>query len=220
MKAMTIVLATHNPGKLAELRSLFASLPIEVVPIRDVVPSYSAPIEDGATFEDNALKKARAAAEATQLVAIADDSGLEVDALGGRPGVRSARFAREGATDAENNAALLQALDEVEDTARAARFRCVIALVDPFADGQKPAVVEGRCEGAIARSARGESGFGYDPLFIVAGGTRTFAELGETEKNTISHRGKAARALLPQVEAIVEARHDEARRITAARGSA
>jgi len=220
MKAMTIVLATHNPGKLAELRSLFASLPIEVVPIRDIVPGYGAPNEDGATFEENALKKARAAADATQLVAIADDSGLEVDALGGRPGVRSARFAREGATDAENNAALLQALDEVEDAARAARFRCVIVLVDPFSDGQKPAVVEGRCEGAIARSARGESGFGYDPLFIVAGGTSTFAELGEAEKNTISHRGKAARALLPHVEAMVEARLAEARRITAARGSA
>jgi XTP/dITP diphosphohydrolase len=96
----------------------------------------------------------------------------------------------------------------------------VIALVDPFEDGQKPAIVDGRCEGAIARSARGESRFGYDPLFIVAGGQRTFAELGEVEKNTISHRGQAARALLPRVQAIVEARLSEARRITAARGAA
>lgn len=219
MKAMTIVLATHNPGKLAELRTLFASLPVEVMPIREVAPSYAPPVEDGTTFEENAVKKARAAAEATQLVAIADDSGLEVDALGGRPGVRSARFAREGATDAENNAALLQALEEVEDSSRSARFRCVIALVDPFAEGQKPALVEGRCEGAIARSARGESGFGYDPLFLVDGGARTFAELGEGEKNEISHRGKAARALLPQVRALIEARLAEARRTVAPRGA-
>jgi XTP/dITP diphosphohydrolase len=218
VKAMTLVLATHNPGKLAELRSLFASLPVEVVPIREVVPSYGPPVEDGATFEENALKKARAAAEATQLVAIADDSGLEVDALGGRPGVRSARFAREGATDAENNAMLLSALEEVEDASRTARFRCVIALVDPFSEGLKPVVVEGRCDGVIARSARGESGFGYDPLFLVEGGARTFAELDEDEKNTMSHRGQAARALLPHVESMLEARLAEARRILTSRG--
>jgi XTP/dITP diphosphohydrolase len=219
MKAMTIVLATHNPGKLAELRVLFRSLPVEVMSIRDVAPSYTPPVEDGATFEENAAKKARAAAEATRLVAIADDSGLEVDALGGRPGVRSARFAREGATDAENNATLLDALQEIEDAGRTARFRCVIALVDPFADTTRPLQVEGRCEGAIARSPRGESGFGYDPLFVVAGSERTFAEIGEDEKNSVSHRGKAARALLPHVESLVAARLAEARRVTGARGA-
>jgi XTP/dITP diphosphohydrolase len=213
LKAMTIVLATQNPGKLAELRTLFAPLAVEVVSIRDVAPGYVAPPEDGATFEDNATKKAVAAAAATQLVAIADDSGLEVDALGGRPGVRSARFAREGATDAENNATLLDALQEVDDAGRTARFRCVIALCDPFADPRATVRVEGRCEGAIARSPRGESGFGYDPLFVVQGADRTFAELGESEKNGISHRGKAARALLAHVESLVAARLAEAKRV-------
>lgn len=212
-KVMTIVLATHNRGKLAELRSLFEGLPIELLSISEVVPGYTPPSEDGDTFEENAAIKAKAAAQAAHLVAIADDSGLEVDALGGRPGVRSARFAGDGATDAENNAALLSALLEVDDTGRTARFRCVIALVDPFTDADKPLYAEGRCEGLIARSSRGESGFGYDPLFVVSGLGRTFAELGDAEKNQLSHRGKAARALLPQVEAIVRARVDEAARV-------
>src|SRR5688500_9689811 len=120
---MTLVLATRNPGKLAEIRAMLHDLPVEVVSISDVLPAFVAPAEDADTFEANAYKKARSVAEATQLVTLADDSGLCVDALGGRPGVRSARFAREGATDAENNAALLTALEEVEDPHRTARFR-------------------------------------------------------------------------------------------------
>lgn len=216
-KAMTVVLATHNPGKIAELRMMLRELPIEVVPIAEVAPALSATIEDGETFEANAFKKAREVAEATQLVTIADDSGLVVDALGGRPGVRSARFARDGATEEENNAALLSQLTDVAEPGRTARFRCVIAMVDPFADLDRPVYAEGRCEGSIARAARGKGGFGYDPLFLVAGLDKTFAELEPAEKNQLSHRGKALTALYPQVEALIVARVAEAQRVLGAR---
>lgn len=216
-KLMTLVLATHNPGKLAELRAMLRELPVDVVSVTDVVPAFAPPVEDGETFEANAYKKARAVAEATQMVTLADDSGLVVDALGGRPGVRSARFAREGATDAENNAALLEALTEVDEAQRTARFRCVIALVDPYADLDKPIFAEGRCEGVIASGPRGESGFGYDPLFVVTGLDRTYAELDHDEKNKLSHRGKAVAALFPHVEALVKARIDEAQRALSGR---
>lgn len=214
-KLMTIVLATSNPGKLAELRALFAGLPVEVLSVTDVLPAYAAPAETGVSFEANALIKARAAATATLLVAIADDSGLEVDAIGGRPGVRSARFARDGATDAENNAALLAALDDVPDGKRSARFRCAIALCDPFFDLDRPTTSEGRCEGRVLREARGSAGFGYDPLFVPEGADQTFAELSEARKNEISHRGKAVRALVPQVEKLVATRLAEASEVLA-----
>ena len=210
-KVMSIVLATTNPGKLAELRTLLEGLPVEVLSITDVIPAYAAPAENGVSFEANALIKARAAAAATQLVAIADDSGHEVDAIGGRPGVRSARFARDGATNAENNAALLAALDGVPDEKRSARFRCAIAMCDPFFDLDRPTTSEGRCEGRVLREARGAGGFGYDPLFVPEGHEQTFAELEESQKNAISHRGKAVRALVPHVEKLVAARLTEAR---------
>lgn len=220
-KVMTIVLATTNPGKLAELRVLLAGLPVEVLSVTDVLPSYVAPAETGVSFEANALIKARAAAAATLLVAIADDSGLEVDAIGGRPGVRSARFARDGATNAENNTALLAALDGVPDEKRSARFRCAIAMCDPFFDLDRPTTSEGRCEGRVIREPRGSAGFGYDPLFVPddaaspPGVARTFAELAEGEKNEISHRGKAVRALVPHVEELVAARLAESTRVLA-----
>lgn len=216
-KAMTVVLATRNAGKIAELRMMLRELPIEVVPIGEVAPALGSTIEDGETFEANAFKKARAVAEATQLVTIADDSGLVVDALGGRPGVRSARFARDGATDEENNAALLSQLADVDEPARTARFRCVIAMVDPFAELDRPVYAEGRCEGSIARAPRGQGGFGYDPLFLVAGQDKTFAELGPAEKNQLSHRGRALAALYPHVEALIQARVAEAERVLSSR---
>lgn len=189
--AMTVVVATRNRGKLLELRELLAGLPIDLRSLDDVLPRLQPIVEDGATFEENALIKARTVAEAALLVTIADDSGLEVDALGGRPGVRSARFASEAATDAENNAALLDALQEVHGDKRTARFRSVIAVVDPFSEAQ-PLVVEGRCEGSIAREARGTGGFGYDPLFVLRELARSMAELSEVDKNRVSHRGQAA----------------------------
>ena len=195
---LTIVLATSNHGKLAELRALLGDLPVQLRSAAEVLGEQPTIVEDGATFEDNALIKARAIAQATRTLALADDSGLEVDALGGRPGVRSARFAHERATDAENNAALLRELSEVEESARSARFRCVLALVDPWHE-TKVHIAAGSCEGSIARSPRGSGGFGYDPAFVPddtgPADERTYAELSAAEKNAISHRGRAVRKL-------------------------
>jgi XTP/dITP diphosphohydrolase len=199
----TLVLASRNEGKIRELRALLAPLSIAVVSLDEAGAEGLVVIEDGATFEANAEKKARAAARATTLLALADDSGLEVDALDGRPGVRSARFAHEHATDAENNAALLAALEGVPDAERTARFRCVLCLVDPWAEADAPPIFfRGVCEGRIAVKPSGAGGFGYDPLFLVAEADdpsaerpRTMAELAEDEKARISHRGGAFRAL-------------------------
>jgi len=211
-----LLLATSNRGKLAELRALLGDLPVEIVSLAAAMPGKAQAAEDGATFRDNALIKARAAAAATTMVTIAEDAGLEVDALGGRPGVRSARFAGEGATDAENNAALLKALEEVDDDQRAARFRCVMVLVDPWAEGDaREVIAEGRCEGVIARAPRGGGGFGYDPLFLVDGFGRTMAELGEDAKNRVSHRARAVEALRPALDELIARRRTDAGRVAA-----
>ncbi|WP_438033539.1 RdgB/HAM1 family non-canonical purine NTP pyrophosphatase [Sorangium sp. So ce204] len=202
---LRLLAATSNRGKLAELRSLLSDLPIEVLSLSDVLPGAPPVVEDGATFLDNALLKVRAGALRSAMVTLAEDSGLEVDALDGRPGVRSARFAREDATDAENNEALLAALADVADDRRRARFRCVMVLLDPRSEAQ-PIVTEGRCEGWIGRQPRGAGGFGYDPLFVVEAYGRTMAELGEAEKNLVSHRGKAAREMRSSLEALVARR--------------
>lgn len=202
MSLLTLVLASANEGKLRELRALLSELPVEVMSVKDVLGESPSIAEMGATFEENALLKARAVCQATRLVSLADDSGLEVDALGGRPGVRSARFAHERATDAENNAALLAELEHVANDERTARFRCVLALVSPFSERVRTA--EGTCAGRIARTPRGSGGFGYDPLFLVDGqGGRSMAELAEDEKNLVSHRGQAVRALKPLVVELV-----------------
>jgi XTP/dITP diphosphohydrolase len=208
-----LCLATTNHGKLIELRALLGDLPVELVPLGTALPGRPQAVEDGATFLDNARIKARAASTAAMMVTLAEDAGLEVDALGGRPGVRSARFAGEGATDAENNAALLEALAEVEDDQRTARFRCVMVLIDPWGEGEaREIVAEGRCEGTIARQPRGGGGFGYDPLFVVDGQAgRTMAELADDEKNRVSHRARAAAALRPALAALVDQRLREAR---------
>lgn len=209
---LTVVLATRNAGKCAELRALLGDLGVNVVSVADVLPDDFNVHEDGETFEANAVLKARAVCRAANLTALADDSGLEVDALGGRPGVRSARFAHERATDAENNAALLRELEGVEEDALSARFRCALALASPWEDDV--IVVEGRCEGRIARTPRGSGGFGYDPLFIVSGHDgRAMAELTEDEKNRVSHRGLAVRAMIPKLQALVERRLTEADRV-------
>jgi len=180
-----IVLASANPGKLRELRALLPAC-IEVVSAVDL--GITLPPETGQTFAENALLKARAAARATGLIALADDSGLEVDALGGRPGVRSARYAGEKATDEENIALLLQELRSVPSERRTARFRAVIALVAP--DGRE-ALAEGTVEGRITDRPRGQHGFGYDPVFQPLSQERTFAEMTEEEKNRLSHRARA-----------------------------
>jgi XTP/dITP diphosphohydrolase len=196
----TIVVATSNRGKLVELRELLGDLPVEIRGLSEVLDPPLALIEDGETFEANAVSKAQQACRATGQVTLADDSGLEVDALGGRPGVRSARFAHDCATDADNVRALLEALGAVPEGQRQARFRCVLAVVTPW-DPQRPRLATGCCEGCIALSPRGTGGFGYDPLFVAEGqGGRVMAELAPAEKNAISHRGRAVRALRPLIE--------------------
>ncbi len=212
--ADTLVVATGNRGKLEELRALLAGLPLEVRSVAEVLQEPPVVVEDGETFAENATKKARTVAHATMMLTLADDSGLEVDALGGRPGVRSARFAHERATDAENNAALLAALDALGDPPAQpgfrARFRCVLALVDPYTNGGEPRMVEGTCDGTITRAPRGSGGFGYDPLFVVEGTEKTMAELREDEKNRISHRARAFAALRPLLERVLSERADQA----------
>ena len=188
-----LVLASNNAGKLREMRALLAPLGCEVV--AQAALGIAEAEEPHDTFLENALAKARHASRASGLPALADDSGLCVDALGGAPGVHSAYFAgREGGRaerDARNNAKLLASLGE----ARAAHYRCVMALVRS-ADDPQPLVAEGEWHGEIARAPRGANGFGYDPLFLVNGDGRTAAELPEAEKNRLSHRGRAAARLL------------------------
>ncbi|MBX3200210.1 MAG: RdgB/HAM1 family non-canonical purine NTP pyrophosphatase [Labilithrix sp.] len=209
----SLVVATNNRGKLEELRHLLADMNVEVLSIQDVSKRPIQVVEDGDTFEANAIKKAREVAAVTMMLTLADDSGLEVDALGGAPGVRSARFAGERATDAENNAALLAALDELTADAAGtrtsdfnARFRCVLALVDPFVRDGEPLVAEGTCAGKITRTPRGSGGFGYDPLFLVDGTDETMAELSEDEKNRVSHRARAIDGLRRMLEQTIAAR--------------
>lgn len=217
----SLVVATQNRGKLDELRALLAGLGVQVLSTLDVAKREIVIIEDGDTFEANAKKKAQTVAGITMMLTIADDSGLEVDALGGAPGVRSARFGGERATDAENNAALLAALDSLDadpggardGASYAARFRCVLALVDPFLKEGEPIVVEGACEGKITRTPRGSGGFGYDPLFIVEGTGKTMAELSEDEKNRISHRARAFDKLRLVLEKVLAERDAITRKV-------
>jgi len=217
----SLVVATHNRGKLDELRALLGPLGVQVLSVSDVTKREIVVVEDGDTFEANAKKKAQTVAGTTMMLTIADDSGLEVDALGGAPGVRSARFAGERATDAENNAALLAALDSLDadpggprtGASYKARFRCVLALVDPFLKEGEPIVVEGTCEGKITRTPRGSGGFGYDPLFLVEGTDKTMAELDEAEKNRISHRGRAFDKLRLVLEKVLAERDAITRKV-------
>jgi XTP/dITP diphosphohydrolase len=186
-----LIVATTNRGKLHELTSLLGPHGIEVVSVAALLPGWSVE-ETGATFAENARLKAFDVAHRLREPALADDSGLEVAALGGAPGVRSARYAGERANDVENVAKLLAALQDVADDRRQAAFRCALALAWP--DGSL-LEVEGRCEGTIARAPRGTSGFGYDPVFLDPASGKTFAELGEAEKSARSHRGRALVAL-------------------------
>ncbi len=184
-----LVLATRNEGKVREITSLLRGLPLEILTLRDF-PGVPELAEEGDTFAANAAAKALAVARATGLMALADDSGLEVDHLEGAPGVRSSRFAGEKAGDAENNHKLLRMLAGVPRERRTARFRCVVAIALP--DGSV-SLAEGSCEGIITEEPRGGMGFGYDPLFLVPGLGLTFAELDPGIKNEISHRGRAMR---------------------------
>jgi len=195
------VLASRNPGKLAELRRILAGLGIELVGLDDY-PEVGDVEETGETFVDNARLKAHAVAAATGLLAIADDSGLEVDALGGMPGVLSARWSGRHGDDEANLDLLLGQLQSVPDDRRGAAFVCAAAAAMP--DGTER-VALGRLEGSVIRERRGSGGFGYDPVFRPLGETRTTAELDAAEKDAISHRGLAFRALAADIATLADA---------------
>lgn len=188
---MKLVLATKNKNKIDEIKALTRDIPVEILTLEDF-PALVLPPEEARSFLENALEKARFVARSTGLTALADDSGLEVAELGGRPGVRSSRYAGEGATDKENNEKLLRELSGVGAERRKARFVCVIALVEP--SGHEVSF-EGTCEGVIGFEPRGGHGFGYDPLFIVDEKGKTMAELPPEEKNKLSHRARAIERL-------------------------
>ncbi|MBW3622125.1 MAG: XTP/dITP diphosphatase [Armatimonadetes bacterium] len=195
---MRLITATHNTGKLRELRQLLAALPVEVVSAHEAgLPEVE---ETGTTFVENARLKAHAALRHTGCASLGEDSGIEVDALDGEPGVYSSRFAGPDATDEDRNIVLMQRLSGVPDEARACRYRSVVVLALP--DGRE-FVREGTCEGRIAREPRGQNGFGYDPIFYLPDRGRTMAELSPEEKNRISHRGKALNGLKELISSLV-----------------
>ena len=188
-----IVLASNNAGKVREINQLLASERIEVVPQK----AFNIPdaVEDGLSFVENAIKKARHASSLSGLPAIADDSGIEVDALSGAPGIYSARFAGPGCTDQDNNTKLLEQLQGVPDAERTARFQCLLVYLR-HADDPTPIICQGTWEGMILHAPSGENGFGYDPLFFVPEQGCSSAELSPETKNQLSHRGQALRKLL------------------------
>ena len=194
---MKLLLATRNPGKLVELRRMLSGF--DVVGLADV-PEFPEAPETGATFAENALAKARDAVAATGLPSVADDSGLAVDALNGMPGVLSARWSGGHGDDLGNLRLLLGQLGDVPDERRGGAFVCAAALVTP---GGEEVVVHGEWRGTIIREPRGSNGFGYDPIFVPDGETRTSAELTAEEKDAASHRGRALRALVPHLRGLV-----------------
>jgi XTP/dITP diphosphohydrolase len=193
-----VVLATRNQGKVVELRRILTG--VELVGLEEF-PEMPEVEETGETFVANALLKARAVSAFTGLPAVADDSGLCVDFLGGAPGVRSARWAGEPSDDQRNLDLVLEQLADAGDGLRGAHFACAAAAVVPRA-GER--VAEGRVDGTLLRASRGTNGFGYDPIFVPLGETRTTAEMSSPEKDAISHRGKAFRALAPHLEALLK----------------
>jgi XTP/dITP diphosphohydrolase len=191
---MKAVFASRNRHKSEQVALLLPG--VELIPLDDIAPDLDL-VEPYYTFEENALAKARAVVRATGLPAIADDSGVEVDALGGAPGVKSARYAGDDATDADNNAKLVEAMRDVAEADRTCRYRCVAVLVLP--DGRE-LIANGACEGRIVLEGRGDLGFGYDPHVIPQGETRTMGEIPLDEKLRFSHRGRAFRALAERLD--------------------
>lgn len=194
---MRVVLASSNSGKLRELASLLAAFGLDLIAQSSL--GVETPPETGETFAANALLKARHAAAATHFPALADDSGIEVDALGGRPGIYSARYAGEGASDQDNVRKMLGELRDVAAERRTARYQCVIAFVSTAADPE-PILASGTWEGTLIREPRGLGGFGYDPIFVPRGFDRTAAELDAAQKNSLSHRGQALATLVTQLQ--------------------
>lgn len=198
--AQKLVVATSNAGKIVELKMLLADMDVTLVTQGEL--GVDSPVEDGLSFAENALIKARHAARQTDLPAIADDSGIVVDALNGAPGIHSARYAGVEATDADNNRKLLGALQNIAPANRTGRFFCAAVFVR-FADDPCPLIAQASWEGQILENPRGDHGFGYDPLFLIDGDTRSSAQLPESEKNKISHRGQAVKALAMQLKPLL-----------------
>jgi XTP/dITP diphosphohydrolase len=201
---MDLLIATNNSGKLAEIKAFLKSLPVHIFSLSDLKdPPVVA--EDGKSFEENALKKSRTLAQWSGYRTLADDSGLEVDALNGKPGILSARFSGAERDDAANNSKLLEELSGVAEEKRTARFICVLALCDPRSRGGKQCILRGSCEGFIGFAAKGKNGFGYDPLFFFPPLNKTFGEIDQQTKITISHRGKALKKLVEVLAASLDA---------------
>ena len=195
-----VALATKNPGKVREIASILVGTPIDLAAPD---PTWLAPPEDADTYRENALIKARSLVAFSGLPVLADDSGIEVDALDGGPGPRSARYAGEGASDEENLHKLIEIVRRTPERARNARYRCVAVLVTPSGEEH---IAEAIVEGALLTEPRGSGGFGYDPIFVPEGDRRTMAELTAEEKDAISHRGKAFRALIPALRMLGSSR--------------
>lgn len=198
--AQELLIATRNQKKKAELQEVLEGWDLRLISL-DQIGTMPAVEEDGATFTDNAIKKARTIAEASGMITLADDSGLVVDALDGAPGTFSARFAGPGCSDEDNNTRLLELLRGVPAPQRLARFVCVIAVALPGGGWE---TVSGICEGQILLAPRGHKGFGYDPLFLPAGYRQTFAEIDSATKNLISHRGRALQAVKPALQRLLD----------------
>lgn len=195
-----LVVATKNQGKLREVKALLADYPLEVLSLKDF-PGLPEIEETGSTFAENALIKATTVAKQTGLLTLGDDSGLEVDCLDGRPGVLSARFAGEPASDWRNNQKLLALMAGIAPEKRTARFRCVVAIVEPTGQSY---LAEGTCEGRIGYAMVGDQGFGYDPLFIIPESGLTLAQLDMASKNKISHRSQALKQAIPILLSILK----------------
>ncbi len=197
---MKVVLATRNMGKVKEIKQILRGLDLDILTLNDF-PEVPSIIEDGKTFKENAVKKARFVAEHLNMPSIADDSGLEVNAFNRRPGILSARYAGENATDEDNNRKLLKELNDIPPEKREACYRCVVALVFPSGEEE---TAEGSCNGFIALEPKGAGGFGYDPLFYIPEYGMTMAELPPEIKNRISHRGKAFARLKEKLTDIIQ----------------
>ena len=193
---LKIVIATSNKGKIQEMVNAFKDLPVELISLADLPEKYPAPVEDGDTFEANSMLKAKYYQQQTGIACLADDSGLEVEALGGAPGVYSARFSGESAGDADNNAKLQQELKKLGRESSPAAYQCALTFMDA---GGRVLTAKGFCRGEIRLQARGENGFGYDPYFYV--GDVTMAEMSMKEKQAISHRGAALREMAGLLQA-------------------
>ena len=198
-----LLVATTNPGKFAEVKDFLRQLPFEVLSLSDLA-TWPRIIEDGATFEENALKKARSLAEYSGYLTLADDSGLEVDALNGAPGIYSARYCGEEGNDKKNNEKLMHELREISEEKRTGRFVCALALCAPKSHGMKEWTVRDSCEGRISFELKGENGFGYDPLFFYPSLGKTFGEIDRAIKATVSHRGKALKKLAEMLPSLVD----------------